>query len=137
MAWLHAIPDEEPKPGQKPARLTRLERLRQEHKSETFLPQLPEVETGEEVLDWFWEVGPTEGDQPLSHKELQAWQENTGVELQSWQARLLRRLSLEYLAENSRATDPKCTPPVMTEGLRPNKALVAERLRKSINGATK
>lgn len=138
MAWLHAVPDEEPKPGSKPPpRLTRLEKLRKQHQDERYLPDLPDVDGGEQLLEWFWEVGPTEGDGPLTHKELLAWQENTGIELESWQARLLRRMSVEYLAENSRASDPKCEPPVMTASLKPTKAAVAEAMRLSMRGAAK
>lgn len=40
------------------------------------------------------------GDGPITHCELRAWQENTGIELQPWEARTLRSLSNDYLFES-------------------------------------
>ena len=45
-------------------------------------------------------------DGPVTHSEISAWQENTGIELDAWSARMLRRLSSEYVREHVEATDP-------------------------------
>lgn len=43
------------------------------------------------------------GQAPLSWTTLRHWREQTGVRLSPWEARLLRRLSSEYIAEQHRA----------------------------------
>lgn len=48
---------------------------------------------------------------PLSWREINEWQRATGVPLQPWQARLMRRLSADYLAELRRAENLHCPPP--------------------------
>ena len=63
------------------------------------------------LIDYLYEIGPTQGEAPLSHAELQAWQQNIGITLQQWELRLLKRLSLEYLGSWREATDPDCPPP--------------------------
>jgi len=46
------------------------------------------------------------GESPLPDTEIEAWQRNTGIELQSWEARAVKRLSREYLSESQAATEP-------------------------------
>lgn len=57
---------------------------------------------------YLFEIGPTlssgMGDGPITHSEIAAWMGNTGIELDAWQARTLRRLSLDYLGESQAAT---------------------------------
>lgn len=48
---------------------------------------------------------------PLTWKEINAWCERTGVDLPPWEARLMRRLSSDYLAESRRAEAETCPPP--------------------------
>lgn len=86
------------------------------------------------MLAWFWELMT---DEVITHTELRAWQENTGFELQSWQSRLLHRMSLEYLGEATKATDPKCVPPWAGADLALPKALVAEKLKREMRAAAK
>ena len=75
---------------------------------------MPECEA-EYLIGYLFEVGPTlpngMGDAPLTHLEISAWQQNTGVELSSWEARTLHRASLEYLSESQRATKPDAEAP--------------------------
>lgn len=56
------------------------------------------------------EIGPTEaggmGAVPLSWREIDAWASRTFARPSAWEARLLRRLSAEYLAESRAAEDP-------------------------------
>lgn len=60
------------------------------------------------LVGYLYEVGPAMaggmGEVPLSHTELRSWQENTGIELESWEVRAMSRLSKEYLSESSKAT---------------------------------
>lgn len=91
------------------------------------------------MVAYFYEVGPTlfgdMGEMPISHVELLAWQENSGVELSSWEARAIVQLSREYLSFSRRAQDPKCEAPwdYETEA----KRVVAHDLKDYISGLAK
>ena len=67
------------------------------------------------LVSYLYEIGPTlpngMGDVPLSHLEIEAWQRNTGIFLDAWEARLIHRASLEYLSESQRATKPDAEAP--------------------------
>lgn len=76
---------------------------------------MPPVDGGTHVLDYFFEIGPLMsagfGPGPITHTEINAWQELLGIELSPWEFRLIRRLSLEYLAESTRARKRDCPAP--------------------------
>ena len=61
------------------------------------------------LAGYLFEIGPTVaagmGDGPITHGDIAAWMRNTGIRLSPWQARTLRRLSLDYLAESNKATE--------------------------------
>ncbi|WP_419827657.1 phage tail assembly chaperone [Sphingomonas sp.] len=61
------------------------------------------------IVDRLMEIGLHEaagmGVVPLSWREITAWQENTGVRLEAWEARLIRRLSADYVNESRLAED--------------------------------
>lgn len=65
------------------------------------------------------EIGITEsggmGPAPLSWREIEAWQRLTNVQIAPWEARLMRKLSLEYLAESRRAESENCPAPYRAE----------------------
>lgn len=63
------------------------------------------------LIDYLFEIGPTQGDSPISHAELQAWQGNIGIALQPWELRTLKKLSVEYLGMHREASEPDCPPP--------------------------
>ena len=67
------------------------------------------------LVGYLFEVGPTlpngVGDAPLTHTEIEAWQRNTGIELQSWEARVIHASSLAYLSESQHATKPDAEAP--------------------------
>lgn len=108
-AWLAAIPVVEAK--SKVRQISRLER----HKNDGVPPSYPPIDAGEHLIEYLFEIGPTlpgaMGEVPITHVELRAWQENVGIDLQSWEAKLLHRLSSEYLGQLHKATDPACKPP--------------------------
>lgn len=119
LAWLHATP----KPpagsrrakGDRPdARLSRIDDL----KRRKIAPQLP-PNPAPHLTDRLIEIGLSEaagmGAGPLSWQTIAAWQRLTAVPLEPWEARLLRRLSVAYLAEGRRAEDETCPPPWRTE----------------------
>ncbi|WP_257575262.1 hypothetical protein [Sphingomonas sanguinis] len=65
--------------------------------------------------DWLIEIGLTEaagmGADAVSWRQIRAWKSVTGVPIQPWEARLLRRLSITYLAEGRSAESESCPPP--------------------------
>lgn len=91
--------------------MTRLQRIT----ANGLEPDLPPPGLAAHLVEYLLDVGPVLstgfGPSPVTHGELAAWQANTGVELQPWEVRGIRRLSGIYLeqAEQSRAAD--CPPP--------------------------
>ncbi|WP_343526745.1 hypothetical protein [Sphingomonas sp.] len=67
------------------------------------------------VIERFIEMGMVEaagmGTVPLGWQTIAAWSQMTGVRLCPWEARTIRRLSVEYLAEGRRAEAETCPPP--------------------------
>jgi hypothetical protein len=89
------------------------------------------------LVSYLYEIGPTlpngMGDAPLTHLEIEAWQRNTGIELSSWEARVLHSSSLAYLSESQRATKPDAEAPwAEAPYLRPPIDEVALRLQRSM-----
>ncbi len=127
-AWLHAVPETPGKKidGVKP--VSRLQAIRADRKDEHYVPDMP-VCGAEYLVGYLWEVGPTMvggmGEAPLSHGEIAAWQMNSGVELQPWEARFLRNLSREYLGQSQRSEKPDCPAPY---GTTERRAIVAKRI---------
>lgn len=67
------------------------------------------------VVDYLMEVGPTEagamGPVPVSWREIDHWQQCLGIALDPWVTRLLRRMSLEFVAESQKAREADCPAP--------------------------
>lgn len=55
------------------------------------------------------------GNVPVTHSEIRAWQDNTGIDLSAWEAQTLRRLSGEYLAQSQAAESTDCPAPWAAE----------------------
>lgn len=76
---------------------------------------MPPLEWGQYLIDHLFEFGPTMaagmGSGPLTAVEICAWQDLLGIEFEPWEARLLRRLSSEYLSESHAATKRDRPPP--------------------------
>lgn len=118
---------------------TRLASLRKLHKDDDFEPDMPDVEA-EYLLGYLFEVGPTllsgMGEAPLTHEELAAWQRNTGIELNTWEARTLLRLSREHMLQSQRSTKSNCEAPWNAESDE-SKAVVAAQMQRSISELSK
>jgi hypothetical protein len=115
LAWLNAVP--KPPEGSKRARAgaqaatrTRAEQMKRDGLRAEMPPN-----PAPHLIDRLIEIGLTEaagmGAAPLSWREIDAWQRMTAVPLAPWEARLMRRLSNDYLAESRRAEDETCPPP--------------------------
>jgi hypothetical protein len=123
MAWLNATP--KPPEGSKRAELIqkkkaeapKLSRLA-EMKRAKIEPAMPPNPLPH-LVEWFIEMGMSEangmGMSPISWREIDAWCHRTGIDLSPWEAQILRRLSVEYLAESRRAEDENCPSPCRTE----------------------
>jgi hypothetical protein len=115
MAWLHAKPkpDARSRRGKEEPAESRLSRI-DDLKRKKINPPMP-PSPAPHIIDRLVEIGLTEaagmGSGPLSWREIAAWQENTSVQLEPWEARLIRRLSSAYLAEGRRAESENCPPP--------------------------
>jgi len=55
------------------------------------------------ILDYLFELGICPSGEPLTHSEIAAWQQNTGIELESFDARIIKKLSVAYVQEQSDA----------------------------------
>ncbi len=67
------------------------------------------------IIDMLMDIGPSEpgamGPVPSSWATIAHWQSCMGADLPPWLARLLRRLSVEFVAEGHRAREHDCPPP--------------------------
>ena len=66
---------------------------------------------------------------PLSWREIDAWCNRTHIDLAPWESRLIRRLSVEYLAEGRRAESENCPPPWRAEVTAEEVQTEVDRLR--------
>ena len=92
---------------------------------------MPPIEA-EFIVGYLYDIGPTMGDRAITHQEIEAWQSNTGIELDSWQARTLHRLSVDYLIASHQATRRDCPPPFEAPDLPPVVSEKTEELRNSL-----
>jgi len=101
-------------------------------------PSLPHPGVGEHLIGYLMEAGPTQpggmGMAPLGWCELESWQRSTGIALQAWEARTLRRLSCEYVAAANDAADPACPAPYSTAPTPDQRELVSRQIRTALRG---
>lgn len=128
-AWYAAVPERAQNDRSKTPALSRLAQLRKNLANPQFEPDMPPVDAGLQLLAYFFEIGPTVasgmGAGPINHAEILAWQQNVGIELSSWEARSLRRLSRVYLQELNEATDRRRPEPWKQARATQNAAAVA------------
>lgn len=103
--------------------------------------EMPPVEWGEHLIEYLFEFGPTVaagmGSGPVSAGEIESWSRLLGIELSGWEARLLLRLSREYLSESHKATKQDCPAPWQPEDYQPEKALAAIEQRNAFRNLAK
>ena len=119
MAWLNATPKPDPRSrrGKAAEHVTRNSRI-DDLKRQKITPQMP-PNPAPHMIDRLIEIGLTEaagmGSAPLSWREIDAWCARTRVDLPPWEGRLIRRLSIAYLAESRLAESETCPPPWRAE----------------------
>lgn len=133
MAWLNTapVPDKKAPVGDP---ITRIETMRVDEID----PELPEVEGGQHLINYLFEIGPVlhSGMEavPITQLELRAWQDNVGIDLHPWEVRLLKHLSHVYLAETHRARKPDCPPPYLPEDVsQQNRDAVARQVKNAMS----
>lgn len=111
-AWLHTAPIS--KDGKR-AEQSRMEAMMARDEAPVIPPNPASY-----LTTWLFEIGPTAiggmGEGPLGYQDFTAWQAVSGIELMPWEARLLRRLSSEYMAERQRAEEPTALAPYNEQG---------------------
>lgn len=74
---------------------------REQFEDETLAPlSMPEC-IAQHLIEHLYEIGPTSGEYPITHGEIQAWMNNTGHVLSPWEAKTLRRLSVDYINQSA------------------------------------
>ena len=127
LGYLHARPKVAHSKTQSKSRLQQM----QEQGMEVTMPPVPRW--ARHLLDDFLEPGPashaTGAPVPLPFSEILAWQQAAGIELTPWEARLVRRLSREYVTQYASSDSPDAPPPWGAETDSYQRAAVARRVR--------
>lgn len=114
MAWLNTAPRVETKSKSKVEQKKSVTRL-QKMTDDGTIPVYPEVECGMHVISYFFEAGPSSalgmGAGPVTHSELESWQNNIGIRLLPWEIRFIRNLSKDYVSMQSEAEKIDCPAP--------------------------
>jgi hypothetical protein len=89
---------------------TRLQRMT----ADGIVPEMPPIRAPW-IIDTLMDIGASEpgamGPVPLSWGTIAHWQACMGVDLAPWLCRLLRRLSVEFVAESQNAREHDCPAP--------------------------
>ncbi|MCZ4340186.1 hypothetical protein O4H52_01110 [Sphingomonadaceae bacterium G21617-S1] len=148
LAWLGAVPRdtsadqerdhqalrrEQRKPAPKPKPKSRQEQM----EDDGVLIELP-PNPAPFIIERLMEVGPAMGGgmerAPITFTEIENWQASTWSRLMPWESRLLRRLSVAFVAETHRAEEPDCPPPWIDEVEEPqlDRAKIERNIRSAL-----
>lgn len=109
------------------APISRLAKMQEEGAEPTFPPN-----SAPYLVEYMMEIGPVEAGgmeaSPIGWSTIKDWQQLTGVQLEPWQARLIRRLSISYLDQSRKARAPECPSPWIAD-LQGQRASVDAKLR--------
>jgi hypothetical protein len=134
-AWLNTAPERAKNDKSEAPQLSRIEQLRKDLQDDDYQPEMPPVDA-EYLIAYLFEVGPTMAaggyPGPLTHEELRAWMDLTGIDLEPWEVRFLRRLSGDYLAESHRAEKRDCPAPVKSEDRSQDLYAVAKSMQQTL-----
>lgn len=108
--------------------VSRLEKMKTDMEDENYRPDMPEIDAPH-IVEYLFDVGPAVntgmGAVSLRSEHLIPWEQETGIELQPWEARFLRRLSVDYLVQAQKSEKIDCPPPY---GFAERRAMVAEKI---------
>lgn len=148
LAWLGAVPRDtsadqppdhqvlrgkQPKPAPKPKPKSRQEQM----EADGVLIELP-PNPAPFIIERLMEVGPAMGGgmerAPITFTEIENWQASIRSRLMPWESRILRRLSVAFVAESHRAEEPECPPPWTDEVEEPqlDRAVIERNIRSAL-----
>lgn len=139
LAWWRAVPDEPPSKKPKPkAPIERKSRqaARFDAGGEPDMPAVtPEsMYLVEMLLDAGPIVSSTSGTRALIWSDFESWEKVIGAEVRPWEARILRRLSNDYLAELNRAEAHDAPPPWEREPTPEHRSKVSQHIKNVLRG---
>ncbi len=101
-------------------------------KAQRITPPMPPNPIPHIIARWI-EIGMTQGGgmapAALPWTEIVGWQAATGIVLGTWEARMIRGLSVAYIAEGRRAEEETCPPPWKPPVTERERATEEDRLR--------
>jgi hypothetical protein len=107
LAWLNTAPEHK---GDGPKPPTRLKGMEKRDEAINWPPNPAPY-----LSEWFLEIGPTiagsMGEAPIGWQDIAAWQTITGIELEPWEARTIRRLSQVFISQRHESEKPDCPAP--------------------------
>lgn len=139
LAWWRAVPGEPP--SKKPRPKVQIERVSR-HAARLDaggVPDMPPV-TPESMylVEMLLDAGPivssTSGTRALTWRDFEAWERVTGADVRPWEARILRRLSNDYLAELNRAEAYDAPPPWEREATPEHRKRVSQHIKNVLRG---
>ena len=117
------MPEKDEKDKSKALPRSRLEQLRRDKQDDDYEPEMPPLDRAAYLVRYLFEIGPVQaagmGSAPVSHGEIESWMHLTRVQLQPWEARLIRRLSLAFVNESGKAQRRDCASPWQAADLKP------------------
>jgi hypothetical protein len=92
---------------------------------------LPDCDA-EHIVSYLFQIGPHHGGAAIPHSEIESWQRNTGIELDFWEATILRRLSWEYLAESMQSDAAREAPFTTEQKIQRDREQIAALIKNTI-----
>lgn len=136
-AWLHAVPKDDKK-GRltgEDAKVSRLDQFKAEDRA-IVMPENP----APYITEWLFEIGPVTGGAMgrgrIEWQDISAWSRMMATELLPWEARLIRRLSQDYLTMLAKAEKPDCPAPWISE-TEANRNVVASKVAAIFGGRSR
>jgi len=84
------------------------------------------------VVDYLFQIGPIGKNGAVTHTDIKDWQENTGVELDAWESRTIRQLSVEYIHEITQNSPTREAPYTTEKKVEFDRQTVAKKIKDSI-----
>lgn len=107
---------------------------------ESYQPPLPEV-AAPHLLGYLFEIGPISlggaMQSPITSQEILAWQQLTRIALTPWEARAIKRMSIDYLDQMHASEAPDCKAPWMPADYVTDHSATAKSMQKALEGLLK
>jgi hypothetical protein len=115
LAWFRSVPvikqEKSVASADKHIELSRAEKIQKNGGK----PLMPDVGDAHYLIAYWQDLGMVEmgamGPVPLSAREINSWQDCTGVDLEAWEFRAIKQMSQSYLMQAKESEKPECDPP--------------------------